>query len=73
MKVWNYSNDKLFMTLELEDETSMFDSNPTKYWCYGNDCFMAKYKIRIPRRLEEKPDLLDAFIERHSEDEGFYV
>ena len=39
------------------DETSMFDTNPTKVWCPGLECYEAKHRCRIPANLETEEEI----------------
>jgi hypothetical protein len=39
------------------DETSMFDPNPTRRWCYGIDCYEAKMCCRVPVALETEEEI----------------
>lgn len=38
-----------FVVFEWEDETSQFD--PHGYWVYGVECYMRKYRAKIPGKL----------------------
>lgn len=69
----NYSNDKKYFTLEFWDETSWYDTHPTTRWVGGHDYTERLYKCRIPCRIQDNEDLIEEFIFRHSEDEGFWI
>lgn len=67
----NYADDRRFFTYEFTDETSMYD--PKGYWVGGSEYYAREYKCRIPIRIKDNEDMITEFIERHMNDEGFWV
>jgi hypothetical protein len=69
--IHDYSNDKKYVTFEFEDECSSLTPGAT--WKYGGEYFVRTYRCRIPRRIEDKSELVDEFIERHQDEKDFWV
>ena len=69
--IHDYSNDKKYVTFEFEDECSSLTRGAT--WKYGGEYFACTYRVRIPRRIADKPELVDEFIERHQDEKDFWV
>ena len=67
----NYSDNNKFFTFTWTDETSMFD--PKGRWVGGCEYYEREYSCRIPLRIKDKEELINEFIERHMNDEGFWV
>jgi hypothetical protein len=69
--VHNFGDDKKYVTHEFEDECSQFTRGAR--WVGGGEYFACTYRCRIPRRIAENYDLVQAFIDRHDGDTGFWV
>jgi len=67
----NFNNDKYYFTYEFEDETSGFD--PLGSWQCGAEYYSRTYRCRIPHRIKDNEDLIQDFIDRHTEDKYFWV
>ena len=51
---------------EWYDETSQFDPDPSKRWCYGSDCYIRLYTTWVPARIL-RLGLADEYLERHDD------
>ena len=69
----NFSDNKKYYTLTYWDETSIYDNHPSVIYNYGGDYYMREYACRIPLKIKNKDNLINMFIDRHSEDEGFWL